>query len=309
MAEGGIMPEAARTGCRGGERDGCAGERPGSVAGGEAGRHRLARRVAALLRTPLDEPVTVRGLGQAFGVAPRIFSLGFRACFGWSPMAYPKGLRLEAAHDDRRRSRAATTLTDAATRWRCFPFGAFAAAYRALFGELPSPTRRGAGGAPDRRRGRRPMRRRPSPGLERGRISDRAVRLAAGMGLALAACAAPAAAQTRAGDLGIERPQAFALADTNGDNCLQLQELARDMAWRFAALDTNRDRVLEASELIDPPPGRFVALDANHDGRLTFMEVMTAKTSDFRAADRNGRGCLAIDDVVAVDREPQGGAR
>jgi len=153
------------------------------------------------------------------------------------------------------------------------------------------------------------MKPRPWRDAKRGIADRRAVRLVAGTGLALAACAAPAAAQTGAGDLGIERPQAFALADTNGDNCLQLQELARDMAWRFAALDTNRDRVLEASELIDPPPGRFVALDANHDGRLTFMEVMTAKTSDFRAADRNGRGCLAIDDVVAVDREPQGGAR
>jgi len=145
--------------------------------------------------------------------------------------------------------------------------------------------------------------------LERGRTSDRAVRLAAGMGLGLAACAAPAAAQPQANDLGIERPQAFVLADTNGDNCLQLQELARDMAWRFAALDTNRDRVLEASELIDPPPGRFAELDVNHDGRLTFLEVMTVKTADFRRADRGGRGCLAIDDVVAFDLERQGGSR
>ena len=80
------------------------------------------------------------------------------------------------------------------------------------------------------------MRPRPSRGLEQGRIGNRAVRLAAGLGLALAVCATPAAAQTGTSDLGIERHQAFALADTNGDNCLQLQELARDMAWRFAAL-------------------------------------------------------------------------
>jgi len=153
------------------------------------------------------------------------------------------------------------------------------------------------------------MKPRPWRDAKRGIADRRAVRLVAGTGLALAACAAPAAAQTQANDLGIERPQAFALADTNGDNCLQLQELARDMAWRFAALDTNRDRVLEASELIDPPPGRFAALDVNHDGRLTFLEVMTVKTADFRRADRGGRGCLAIDDVVAFDLERQGGSR
>jgi hypothetical protein len=145
--------------------------------------------------------------------------------------------------------------------------------------------------------------------VEPGNASGRAVRLAAGIGLVLAVGAAPAAAQTAATDLGIERPQAFALADTNGDNCLQLQELARDMAWRFAALDTNRDRVLEESELIEPPPGRFAALDTNHDGKLTFLEVMTAKAADFRHADRSGRGCLAIDDVVAFDQERQGGSR
>jgi hypothetical protein len=145
--------------------------------------------------------------------------------------------------------------------------------------------------------------------MESGIASVRAVRLAAGTGLALAISATPATAQTSASDLGIERHQAFALADTNGDNCLQLQELARDMAWRFAALDTNRDGALEASELIDPPPGRFAALDADHDGRLTFLEVMTVKTADFRRADRNGRGCLAVDDVVAFDLERRGGAR
>jgi AraC family transcriptional regulator, ethanolamine operon transcriptional activator len=81
------MPEAARTGCHGSERGGRAGERQGSVAVGEADRHRRARRVEVLLRTHLDEPVTVRELCQALGVAQRTFHLGFRECCGRSPMA------------------------------------------------------------------------------------------------------------------------------------------------------------------------------------------------------------------------------
>jgi AraC family transcriptional regulator, ethanolamine operon transcriptional activator len=131
------MLEALKTGRH-------AGERQGSVALGEADRHRLARRAEALMRTRLDDPMTIRELCETLGSAERTLYLGFRECFGMSPMAYFKGLRLEAVHRDLRRSRASTTVTDTATKWGFFQFGEFAAAYRAQFGELPSQTLRGA---------------------------------------------------------------------------------------------------------------------------------------------------------------------
>jgi AraC family ethanolamine operon transcriptional activator len=130
-----MMSEATMTGCH-------VGERQGSVAAGEADRHRLARRAEALMRTRLDDPMTVGELCGTLGTAERTLYLGFRECFGMSPMAYLKGLRLAAVHRDLRRSRAATTVTEVATRWGFFQFGEFAAAYRAQFGELPSQTLR-----------------------------------------------------------------------------------------------------------------------------------------------------------------------
>ena len=138
------MPEAARTGCHGSERGGGADEWQGSVAWGEADRRRRARRAEARMRTRLDDPMTIRKLGQALGIAERTLSLGFRKCCGRSPMAYLKGLRQEAVYRDLRRSPAATTVTDTASRWGFFQFGEFAAAHRAQFGELPSQTLRGA---------------------------------------------------------------------------------------------------------------------------------------------------------------------
>jgi AraC family ethanolamine operon transcriptional activator len=110
----------------------------------EADRHRLARRAEALLRATLDEPMTVRELCAALRVPERTLYLGFRECFGTSPMAYLKGLRLEAVHRDLRRAGSSATVTDTATKWGFFQFGEFAAAYRAQFGELPSQTLRSA---------------------------------------------------------------------------------------------------------------------------------------------------------------------
>jgi AraC family ethanolamine operon transcriptional activator len=129
------MSKATMTGCH-------VGERQDLVAAAEADRHRLARRAEALMRTRLDDPMTVGELCGTLGTAERTLYLGFRECFGMSPMAYLKGLRLAAVHRDLRRSRAATTVTEVATRWGFFQFGEFAAAYRAQFGELPSQTLR-----------------------------------------------------------------------------------------------------------------------------------------------------------------------
>ena len=120
--------------------------------------------------------------------------------------------------------------------------------------------------------------------------------------------AAPAAvARPAAPDLGIEQQQAFVLADTNGNNCLELAEVAAVMARRFAALDRDRDQMLSKAELPDDLVEHLARLDGEGDGKLTFLEVMTAKTEDFKRADRNGDGCIAIDEVVLFDQQPGGG--
>ena len=54
----------------------------------------------------------------------------------------------------------------------------------------------------------------------------------------------------QAQDPAAERRQAFVLVDVNGDGCLQLAELAREMAWRFAALDADRDGLPPRDELV-----------------------------------------------------------
>ena len=116
----------------------------------------------------------------------------------------------------------------------------------------------------------------------------------AGFGaLALALLVPPgcaAWAESAPPDLGIERPQVFVLADTNGNECVELAEIATAMAWRFAALDRNHDPLLTRDELHDPDPGQFAKVDANGDGQLDFAEVMAAKANDVRAADGDGSG-------------------
>ena len=126
--------------------------------------------------------------------------------------------------------------------------------------------------------------------------------------LAIPAASGAAAARPAAPNLGIEQQQAFVLADTNHDNCLQLTEVAAVMASRFAALDRDRDQRLSAAELPADMAQHLARLDADGDGQLTFIEVMTAKEADFTAADRNGDGCIAIDELVVFDRQPAGGS-
>ena len=101
---------------------------------------------------------------------------------------------------------------------------------------------------------------------------------------------ASAAAPTPGQVVVAERQQAFVLADIDGDGCVRLPELAREMAWRFAALDADHDDALTPDELGGQVPARFARLDKDGDGRLTFVEVMQAKEADFARADKAKAG-------------------
>src|SRR3954451_18525884 len=83
-----------------------------------------------------------------------------------------------------------------------------------------------------------------------------------------------------------ERREEIVLADIDGDGCVSLAELAREMAWRFAALDANHDDVLTPDELGGQDPAKLARPDEDGDGKLTFVEVMQAKEADFARADK-----------------------
>jgi AraC family ethanolamine operon transcriptional activator len=109
-----------------------------------AARHRLAKRAEEFLMANLHRPLTIGELCAATGAAERTLHLGFRERFGLPPIAFLKVLRLNGARRELRRPDETASVTQVATAWGFFHFGEFAAAYRRLFGELPSATLRRA---------------------------------------------------------------------------------------------------------------------------------------------------------------------
>jgi hypothetical protein len=129
-----------------------------------------------------------------------------------------------------------------------------------------------------------------------------ALGLFAGCQHASAGGPASAAVATPPGQVVVtERRQAFVLADIDGDGCVSLPELAREMAWRFAALDADHDDALTPDELDGQDPAKFARLDRDRDGRLTFVEVMQAKEADFARADKGKAGCVTVVEVLEFD--------
>ncbi len=121
-----------------------------------------------------------------------------------------------------------------------------------------------------------------------------------GAGLMLAALAATPRAQAQQ-DVVAERRQAFILADTNHDGCVDLAELAHATALRFAALDRDHDGKLSKEELQAADAGAFARVDRDADGSISFLEVMTVKEVDFAKADKTKRGCVLVDEVIEFD--------
>ncbi len=128
-----------------------------------------------------------------------------------------------------------------------------------------------------------------------------ALGLVVGCQEASAAGPATAAAPTPGQVVADERREAFVLADLDGDGCISLPELGREMAWRFAALDANHDDALTPDELDGQDPAKFARLDKDGAGRLTFVEVMLAKEADCARADKAKTGCVTVVEVLEFD--------
>jgi AraC family ethanolamine operon transcriptional activator len=107
-------------------------------------RERLVRRADDYMRAGLGEPLSLLDLCRELGVSERTLHYAFQQVRGLSPMAYFKASRLNAVRQELKATPAGTaTVREIARRWGFGHTGEFAAAYRRLFGELPSQTLNG----------------------------------------------------------------------------------------------------------------------------------------------------------------------
>jgi AraC family ethanolamine operon transcriptional activator len=107
-------------------------------------RERLVRRADDYMRAFLEEPLSLLDLCREVGVSERTLHYAFREVRGLSPMAYFQACRLNAVRQELKAAAAGTaTVREVAQRWGFWHTGEFAAAYRRLFGELPSQTLNG----------------------------------------------------------------------------------------------------------------------------------------------------------------------
>jgi transcriptional regulator GlxA family with amidase domain len=99
------------------------------------------RRAEEFLREHMDAPFSSRGLCIATRMSERSIEMLFKDAYGISPRAWSQIVRLNAARHDLLEGQSEDVrVSDVAVRWGFFHFGRFSAAYRQLFGELPSIT-------------------------------------------------------------------------------------------------------------------------------------------------------------------------
>jgi len=106
-------------------------------------RARLVRRAEDYMRAHRGEPVSVLDLCRELAVSERTLHHAFQAIRGLSPMAYFRAVRLNAVRQELKAAADTATVHEIARRWGFWHTGEFAAAYRRLFGELPSQTLNG----------------------------------------------------------------------------------------------------------------------------------------------------------------------
>jgi len=86
-----------------------------------------------------DNP-SIGEICKQIGCSWRLLDYGFADCFGVTPKAYLKLMRLDGLRRSLRKADADSTITDAALNWGFTHFGKLAKDYRLQFGELPSET-------------------------------------------------------------------------------------------------------------------------------------------------------------------------
>jgi AraC family ethanolamine operon transcriptional activator len=100
----------------------------------------LVRRAEDYMRAYSREPFSLLDLFRELGTSERTLHCAFQEIRGMSPMAYFKAVRLNAVRQELRAAANMATVHEVAQRWGFRHTGEFAAAYKQLFGELPSQT-------------------------------------------------------------------------------------------------------------------------------------------------------------------------
>jgi AraC family ethanolamine operon transcriptional activator len=107
-------------------------------------RARVIRRAEDHMRAHLGKSLSMLDLCRELAVSERTLHYAFQEVRGLSPMAYFQAIRLNAVRQELKAAPAGTMIVhEIAQRWGFFHTGEFAAAYRRLFGELPSQTLNG----------------------------------------------------------------------------------------------------------------------------------------------------------------------
>jgi AraC family ethanolamine operon transcriptional activator len=106
-------------------------------------RERLVRRADDYMRACSGEPLSLLDLCRELGVSERTLHYAFQQVRGLSPMAYFRALRLNAVRQELKAAPDTASVQAIAQCWGFWHPGEFAAAYRRLFGELPSQTLHG----------------------------------------------------------------------------------------------------------------------------------------------------------------------
>jgi AraC-like DNA-binding protein len=104
-------------------------------------RYGAMRRAEEYLREHMDRPFSSRALCIATHMSERSIEMLFKEVYGISPRTWSQLARLNAARQDLLRADVLDlSVTAVAVRWGFHHFGRFSAAYRRLFGEVPSVT-------------------------------------------------------------------------------------------------------------------------------------------------------------------------
>jgi AraC-like DNA-binding protein len=112
-----------------------------SLTGFAGYRYGAMRRAEEYLQEHMDRPFSSRALCQATHMSERSIEMLFKEVYGISPRTWSQLARLNAARQELLRADVRViSVTAVATRWGFYHFGRFSAAYRRLFGEVPSTT-------------------------------------------------------------------------------------------------------------------------------------------------------------------------
>jgi AraC family ethanolamine operon transcriptional activator len=108
-----------------------------------ASRRRIVARSRQYMQDHAHEVIAVPDLCQAIGTSRRALQYAFEDVMQISPVTYLRTMRLNRVRSELRQC-PASTVGDVAARWGFWHPSRFASDYKAMFGELPSATRKAA---------------------------------------------------------------------------------------------------------------------------------------------------------------------